>query len=332
MKLLLLLIVLVALALWAAAWLMTSMPGTSHRGPLPPAGEAGRDLARRLRTHVAAIASVEHNMEHPAALERSALYLERALAGYGYAVRRQEFEAAGAKVRNLEVSIPEGGDARALVVIGAHYDSVRGAVGANDNGSGCAAVLELARLLRDFRPASGVGVRLVLFVNEELPYFGTPAMGSFRHADALATAGNEVIAMLSLETLGYYSDAPDSQRYPAPFGLLYPRTGDFVAFVGNLHSRALVRSAVASFRANAAFPSEGGAFPDIVKDAERSDHWAYWHHGWPGLMVTDTAPFRYPWYHTERDTPDKIDYDRLSRVVLGLASVARDLASTPRSQ
>jgi Zn-dependent M28 family amino/carboxypeptidase len=304
---------------------VTSMPGRSHRGALPPLTPAERDLAARLRAHVAAIASEEHNVIHAAALERAARYLEAELARLGYAVAREAFGAGGAKVRNLEVKIGDAGAAK-LIVVGAHYDSARGAVGANDNGSGAAAVVELARLLRGVRPPPGIELRLVLYVNEEMPWFGTEQMGSRVHADRLAREGRQVLAMLSLETIGWYSDAPGSQNYPKPFSALYPREGDFVGFVGNFKSRALIRRAVASFRAHAAFPSEGGAFPDVVKDAGRSDHWAYWRHGWPGLMVTDTANFRYPYYHTLQDTPDKIDYERTARVVLGIEAVIRELA------
>jgi hypothetical protein len=313
-----------------AVWFVTAMPGERHRGPLEPLGVEYLSLLANLKAHVVAVASEEHNVGHPAALERSARYIEATLSGLGYAVSRQEFETEGVKVRNLEVSIPgASADPRNLLVIGAHYDSARGATGANDNGSGVAAVLELSRLLKDFRSASGVELRLVLYVNEEKPHSRTERMGSVVHADSLAKAGKPVLAMLSLETIGYYSDAPGSQRYPVPLNLFYPGTGNFVAFVGNLRSRALVRRAVASFRTHAAFPCEGGAFPDFVDDAGRSDHWSYWRHGWPALMVTDTAPFRYPHYHTLRDTPDKLDYDRLARVVKGLEGVVRELATTP---
>jgi len=321
-------LVAVVLALWIAAWAITSMPGKSHRGPLPPFDVAERDLAGRLRAHVTAIASEEHNVAHPAALERSVRYLESVLGREGIEVARQEFDAGGVKVRNLEIVIGRAPTpAQKLVVVGAHYDSARGAVGANDNGTGAAAVLELARALKGFRPAAGVELRLVLFVNEELPWFGTQAMGSLVHADALAKESKQVLAMLSLETIGYYSDAPGSQRYPKPFSALYPSEGNFIGFVGNWRSRDLVRRCVESFRAHAAFPSEGGTFPDVVRDAGRSDHWAYWRHGWPALMVTDTAPFRYPHYHTLADTPDKIDYERMARVVRGIEAVVRELAS-----
>jgi Zn-dependent M28 family amino/carboxypeptidase len=310
-----------------AVWFVTAMPGARHRGPLPPLDADGVRTAENLKAHVLAVASEEHNVGHPQALERSARYIETTLSGLGYAVSRQEFETEGVNVRNLEVAIrSDAADATEVLVVGAHYDSRAGAVGANDNGSGVAALLELARLLKDVRPAAGLELRLVFYVNEESPWFSTEKMGSYVHARGLAQEGREVAAMLSLETIGWYSEAPGSQRYPFPFGLFYPSTGDFIAFVANLRSRSLLHRVIGSFRSAVAFPSEGVAAPESIADISRSDHWAYWKFGWPAAMVTDTAPFRYPYYHTLRDTPDKLDYDRLARVVRGLEGVVRNLA------
>jgi hypothetical protein len=323
--------VLAALLLAGAVWYMTGMPGRSHRGPLPPFTETERALAQRLEAHVAGVASREHHVGRPEALEQSARYIESALAGLGYDVLRQEFQADGVDVRNIEVSLSERGtNPTRLLVIGAHYDSARDAIGANDNGSGVAALIELARALRSFR-AAGIGIRLVFYVNEELPYFGTEQMGSRVHADGLAKAGKEVAAMLSLETMGYYSDAPGSQHYPDPVGALYPDTGNFIAFVANVRSRPLVARAIGSFRRHVAFPSEAAALPQFIPGVDWSDQWAYWRHGWPAVMVTDTAPFRDPSYHTLEDTLDKIDYPRLARVVIGIEGVIRDLAENAAS-
>jgi hypothetical protein len=330
-------IVLTVLALLAvfvgfAVWFMTAMPGERHRGPLQPLG-VGHSLPADLKAHVVAVASEEHNVKHPAPLERSARYIEATLSGLGYAVSRQEFDTQGVKVRNLEVrSTGPGAGKNRLIVIGAHYDSAQGAVGADDNGSGVAALLELARALKSVRPAEGLEIRLVFYVNEELPWFGTENMGSLVHASGLAREQREVVAMLSLETIGWYSDAPGSQRYPFPFNLLYPSTGDFVGFVANPRSRGLLHRVIGSFRRHAAFPSEGAVGLESIAGVSWSDQWAYWKFGWPAVMVTDTAPFRYPHYHTLRDTPDKLDYDRLARVVLGLEAVVRDLATgAPRN-
>ncbi len=324
------LVVAVALIVLWAVWYITDMPGERHRGPLPPLGADEKDLALKLRVHVGAIAGEEHNVRHPEALERSARYIEATLAGLGYAVARQEFEADGVKVRNIEAALRGGGKEQPrIIVIGAHYDSAEGAVGANDNGSGAAALLELARALKSFRPADGLEIRLVFYVNEELPWFGTERMGSYLHASGLQRQGREVAAMLSLETIGWYSDSAGSQRYPFPFNLFYPDVGNFIGFVANPRSRGLVRQVVGSFRRHAQFPSEGGVGLESIAGVSWSDQWAYWKHGWPAVMVTDTAPFRYPHYHTPQDTPDKLDYERLARVVKGLEGVVRDLAIAP---
>ena len=131
--------------------------------------------------------------------------------------------------------------------------------------------------------------------------------------------------MLSLETMGYYSEAPGSQSYPPAVGLVYPSVGNFIAFVGNSRYGRLVRQVVAAFRNCEPFPSEGAALPEIVSSIGRSDHWSFWQEGYPALMVTDTAPFRYPYYHTPEDTVDKIDFEKLARVVRGLKGVVTAL-------
>jgi len=307
---------------------MTSMPGESYRGPLPPLTAEEESLARRLREHVEVIAREEHNTSSPGQLEDVARYLESTLAGFGYAVKQQVFSVDGNRVRNLEVSIrgpgPEEGKPR-IVVVGAHYDSAHGTPGANDNATGSAAVIELARSLQSMTLEHGHEIRLVLFVNEEAPYFKTPQMGSLLHARGLYERGENVVAMLSLETIGYYSDIKGSQRYPPPLDALYPDSGNFVAFVGDLGARELVRETLASFRRHAKFPSEGLAAPATIPGVDWSDHWSYRHLGYPAIMVTDTAFYRYPHYHTAQDTPDKVDYARLARVVNGLERVVRDL-------
>jgi len=209
------------------------------------------------------------------------------------------------------------------LVMGAHYDSYGHAPGANDNGTGVAAVLELARLLADLRGNGSLRIRFALFVNEEPPFFKTESMGSLVYARRLKASGEPVLGMFSLETIGFYSDAEGSQRYPWPLGLLYPTKGDFVAFVGLVSSRAFVRRTVAAFRALALFPSQGGTAPGFIPGIDWSDHWSFERLGIPALMVTDTALFRYPHYHSPADTPDKVEYERLARVVSGLERVVR---------
>jgi Zn-dependent M28 family amino/carboxypeptidase len=171
-------------------------------------------------------------------------------------------------------------------------------------------------------------VRFVAFVNEEPPFFTSGEMGSRVYARACRARNDDIVAMLSLETIGYYSDAPRSQAYPAPFGLLYPDTGNFVTFVANYRSRPLLHQVMSAFRANAQFPSEGAAAPEWIPGVGWSDHWSFWKEGYPGVMVTDTALFRYPHYHTSQDTPEKLDYPRMARVFSGLQQVMRALAES----
>jgi Zn-dependent M28 family amino/carboxypeptidase len=225
----------------------------------------------------------------------------------------------------LEAEIRGDTKPNEIVVIGAHYDSVVNCPAANDNGSGVAAVLALAR--RQAGQAVGRTLRFVAFANEEPPYFQTEQMGSWVYARRCRRRDEQVTAMFSLETIGCFSDAPKSQHYPPPFGLLYPSTGNFIAFVGNSKSAPLVRQAVATFRDNEPFPSEGGALPNAIPGVGFSDHWSFWQEGYPALMVTDTAMYRYPHYHESTDTVDKIDFDKMARVVRGLASVIDSLCN-----
>jgi hypothetical protein len=323
---------LVVLALAAAGYgaihYMTAVPGEPYRGALPPLTPEETALAASLKRHIATIAAREHNVAHYDELEKVARYIEATLASLGYTVGRQEFLADGKRVRNIDVTVEPAGEKSdpEVIVVGAHYDSAPGSPGANDNASGAAAVIDLARLLHDLDGTGPKRIRFVLFVNEEPPYFMTEAMGSLHYARARAQRDERVVAMYSLETIGFYSSEPGSQVYPAPFGLIFPDRGDFVAFVGLLGSRALVQDTVRSFRAHTAFPSIGGVAPGFVPGISWSDHWAFAEHGFPAVMVTDTAPFRYPHYHRPSDTPDKVDTENLARVVKGMERVIRDVA------
>jgi len=319
------LLVLIAFA-GIAAWYALAVPGTPHAGPLPPLTGEERDLAVRLRRHVEAIASVPHNVDHYAALERAARHIERTLQGLGYAVNPQVFSVRSKAVRNIEVELAPRSAAAGSLVLGAHYDSYGDAPGANDNGTGVAAVLELARLLKEWRPRD-TRLRLVLFVNEEPPFYRTADMGSWRYAKLLTERGEKVRGMISLETLGAFSDAPNSQRYPQPFALIMPSTANFVAFIGLPGSREFLHAVMASFRRHTPFPSIGGLAPDtLVPGAGWSDHWSFRQFDVPAIMATDTALFRYPHYHRPSDTPDKVDYERLARITKGFERVVRDIA------
>jgi Zn-dependent M28 family amino/carboxypeptidase len=308
-------------------WRMTHMPARSYAGNLPPLSAKQSEIANRLSDHVQYLSTTigERNLERKGSLQATEDYLRRALAQPGYPVAESTFTVEDQSVSNLEAELRGTEPSAGIVVVGAHYDSVSGTVGANDNASGVAATLELARLLKDAKPRRAV--RFAFFVNEEPPYFQTSQMGSFAYAGQLRKNAIPVFAMLSLETIGYYSDTPGSQKYPPLFSLFYPSRGNFIGFVGNTESRALVTKAVRQFRESVAFPSEGVSAPASLPGIGWSDHWSFWQRGYPAIMITDTAPFRYPYYHTTSDTADKLDFGRMARVVDGLQSVVMGLAN-----
>ena len=322
-------IVLAALIAAVAAGVryVTAVPGTAHAGPLPTLVPPEEATATLLRTHIWAIASRPHNINHYDELEKAARYIESELEALGYQTVPQVFQVDGRVVRNIEATIePAQPDAsRGTIVLGAHYDSYGDAPGANDNGTGTAAVIELARLLADLRNKSETRIRLVLFVNEEPPYFKTPDMGSYRYAKLLAQRREPVIGMISLETLGCFLDEPGSQKYPPPLGLLYPNKGDFIAFVAMTGSRDLMQALIGSFRQHTKFPTVGGVAPGFIPGIDWSDHWSFEQFRYPAVMITDTAYFRYPHYHKPTDTPDKVDVERLARITHGVERMVRDM-------
>jgi len=269
----------------------------------------------------------ERNTFRPQALRRAAAYIEKAWRNQGYAVTRQEYAIGRDTWANLEITRRGRGNPDDIILVGAHYDSVIGSPGANDNATGVAALLELSRLAatRDL----GKTVRFVAFVNEEPPHFQTALMGSRVYAKEARARGERIRAMLSLETLGYYSETLGSQAFPFPsalYRLFYPDRGNFILFVSNFGSRPLLRQAIDSFRVESDFPVEAIATFEWVPGVDWSDHGSFWAEGYPALMVTDTALYRYPHYHTAQDTPEKVNYGELARVVGGLAGMLWALA------
>lgn len=304
---------------------MMTMPGKSHKGLLPETTKEEQLLAERLKADVTMLADTigERNTLRYRQLQQSAEYISDTLRRLRYVVREETYTAAGRQVKNIIAEIKGRRHPDEIVVVGAHYDSSPGSPGANDNASGVAALLELARQFQGEQPERTL--RLVAFVNEEPPFFRTDLMGSRVHAANAKKRGDKIVAMLALETIGSYSDQPGSQQYPPPFNYFYPDRGNFIAFVGNLGSRSLLRDSIRTFRETTPFPSEGLAAPAFITGIGWSDQWAFWQVGYPGIMITDTAPFRYPHYHETTDTPDKLDYERMARVVAGVGRVVGGL-------
>lgn len=327
-------------AVFAICGCRVNFPGQSFSGPLPQATPVQASLTDELRGHVEYLAGTigGRSLVQPANLFHAEHYLASKLGEYGYHVRRQTYECetkdAEGKVRtfavsNLEVEIPGNSKADEIVVIGAHYDSVnhKSAVtpGADDNASGTAGVLALARMMKEHRPARTL--KFVLFVNEEPPWFWSEKMGSRVYSRTAKQQGEKITAMLSLEMIGFYSD---KQEYPPIVGAAYPATGDFIAFVGMSNAEPLVTFCVETFRATAEFPCEGAALPWLVPRIGSSDHWSFWVDGFSAAMVTDTAIYRNKNYHKATDTPDTLDYEKMARVVSGLVPVIEALCETER--
>ncbi|MEQ1576654.1 MAG: M28 family peptidase [Hyphomicrobium sp.] len=310
----------------SAVWYSIVFPRQPFKGPLPALEHEDVRLAHSLQEHVTAVASQPHNIEYYDALEAAAHYIERSLIQFGLKPQAQIFAVADKSVRNIEV-VWEPVDATPVtpsIIIGAHYDSPGDAPGANDNGTGVAAALELAHRLANFTPATH-RLRLAFWVNEERPYGKTPDMGSWQHAKALKDSRENIEGMIALETIGYFSNEPNSQDFPVPFGLIYPKKGNFIAFVGLPGSRSFLHRALGHFRSHTQFPSIGGVAPGFLEGIDLSDHWAFHHFGFPAMMVTDTAPFRNPYYHELDDLPENVDYESLARVTRGLEKMLRKL-------
>lgn len=326
---LLLILLLGVLFLAALAW-MTQMPGHAWEGRSPSADLLTRQMAVTLQQHVQTIARVPHHAQELQALQQVQTYLTEKLTDLGYEVKTEAVPGGLAPVYNLVVELPPqttGTRQPRWLVIGAHYDSVPDGPGADDNGSGVAALLVLADQLRTIEPARQIGIRMIFYVNEEDPYFQTATMGSLVNAQLSTAKAEQLIGMLSLETIGYFSDTPGSQHFPWPFSWIYPDTGDYIALVGDLSARQWVSDVTQRMRMHAQIPIHGGVAPAWIEGVDWSDHWSYSQHGVPALMVTDTAPNRNPHFHTANDTVDTLDYVRLAYLVKALHSTVQDLVS-----
>ncbi len=291
-----------------------------HRRPV-----SRDDLGKSLETLATRIG--ERHLGKPEQLESAAVWIESTLSGanLGYLVERHPYEVGGKEVRNLIAELPGRERRDEIIVVGAHYDTVPGSPGANDNGGGIAALISLARAFAG--DAQGRTIRFAAFVNEEPPYFQTEAMGRHVYAEACRARQEKIVAMLCLETIGYYSDAEGSQKIPPGLEGKFPTVGNFLAFVGNESSRYLVDAAKSAFPTASDIPAFGGIFPDDGPGAGSSDHWSFWQAGFPAVMITGTAPYRYPHYHLATDTPDKVDLAKLEDATCGIKAIIDALAN-----
>jgi Zn-dependent M28 family amino/carboxypeptidase len=294
-----------------------------------PARTRTTDLPRadpgRLRTHVETISGDlgPRDLGHPEGLDRVAGYVHAQLRKVTEDVSDQPYQVRGGTYRNVIARF--GPDTAERIVVGAHYDTAGPLPGADDNASGVAGVLELARLLAERAPP--LRVELVAFTLEEAPAFASAEMGSAVHAASLAREKARVRLMISLEMIGYFSDAPGSQQFPAPgLSLLYPTTGNFIAVVGKLGQGAVTGAVKGAMAAATELPVESINAPRLLPGVDLSDHRSYWEHGWNAVMVTDTAFFRNPNYHAATDTPETLDYSRMADVVVGVLAAVHAIA------
>jgi hypothetical protein len=264
------------------------------------------------------------NLAHYEQLNQAKSFIESRLESIGYKVDSQSFEVNGLECLNLMVELSGTKVPDEIIIVGAHYDSVSSIPGANDNGSGVAALLVIAEALKDLKPDRTL--RLVFFTNEEPPYFQREdKMGSWVYARQCRKNQDNIVGVLSLETMGYYTEEPNSQNYPDLLRPFYPTTGNFIGLVGNPNSAGFQRRVFDRFKSHTEFPVETASLPAAIEGVGWSDHWSFWQEGYPGVMVTDTAPFRYPHYHQRTDTLDKITFDTFAQVVDALILAIKDL-------
>lgn len=312
---------------YGVLWIQCTLIGAIALSSATAAMGQGSMSSDALRQHVQVLAGRigERTAKYPVRLSAAADYITSTLHAYGLRTQYMPYQVDGKTVGNIEATIPGRSRADEIVVVGAHYDSPPGSPGANDNASGIAVLLELARALVASTPARTL--RFVAFVNEEPPFFKTEQMGSLVYAKQCRKRNEIIVGMIALETMGYYTERQGSQRYPNPIvAMAFPSTGNFVAMIGNRSSDALVKQVEASFKAGVTFRSRSAVLPDLLQGVSYSDHWSFWKMKYPGMMVTDTANFRYDHYHEPTDTQEKVQYDKLALVGTGLVRAVQDLA------
>ncbi len=260
------------------------------------------------------------------ALDQSIDYISSEFKSYGYDPHAQAYTVNGAEYQNIWVEKIGTAAPDRTVVIGAHYDTVTGTPGADDNASGIAGLLELARLLADEQ--MDMTVQFVAFTLEEPPFFRSRSMGSYVYAKSLKERTADIEGMICLESIGYFNDERGSQQFPLPFfRFFYPDTANFITLVGDIHSKGFLERAKDSFEKGTALPVESLSSLSIVPGVDLSDHRSFWKFGYRAIMVTDTAFYRNPNYHGPGDTAESLDYSRMTEVVLGLRSTVLDLAN-----
>ena len=283
-------------------------------------------LAGRLKGHVETLAKMygERNFDTPKDYRGARKYLEGKLDSMGYTTSLEKVDTRGETYHNVIAELEGASTPKEIVVVGAHYDAVRGSPGADDNATGVATVLELARTYANAKPSRTL--RFILFCNEEPPFFGSETMGSYQHAAGAKKRGEQIVMMISMEMLGYYTNKSGSQEYPRGIEYLYPNRefpdkGNFVSFVTKGDGEKAVKKMDEIFEKKTEVRGEWLAAPKSAGGVSLSDHASFWKKGFPGVMITDTAYFRNPNYHKATDLPKTLDFKKFAQVVGGLEPV-----------
>jgi len=248
-------------------------------------------------------------------MEKAAAYIEASLQNSGCVVERQEVMARSKKYSNVigRLNIGKG----KKIIVGAHYDSCWLTPGADDNASGVAGLLELAQLAN--KANLGYEIEFVAYALEEPPYFGGPLMGSVVHSKSTFAKKEEVEGVIILEMIGYFSDKWFSQKYPIPLlYLFYPNKGNFVTVVGATNQMSFTKQVKVGMQGSTDLPVFSINAPTFIPGIDFSDHRNYWANGYNAVMITDTAFYRNLEYHQAGDTYDRLDYDRMGKVVLSV--------------
>jgi len=294
-------------------WLYTGQP--TRRRNRPSALNAD---AAQLRRHVEMLSITFHprNCSHPGNLDLCAAYIAKHFEAAGAQVCAQSFQASQKTYRNVIAHFPGRDPSAKRFIVGAHYDSCWETPGADDNASGVAGLLELARLIG--LHGSRCPVELVAYTLEEPPYFRSQYMGSYVHASRVPDPEN-VRAAVVLEMIGYFSGRLGSQWYPLPFfHLFYPSRGNYIAVVSELKQRRIVKAFKAGMKGATPMPVYSVNAPRWIPGIELSDHRNYWPFGMEAFMITDTAFLRNLAYHQRGDTADRLDYTRMGQVAVAV--------------
>jgi Zn-dependent M28 family amino/carboxypeptidase len=288
------------------------------------------NIETRLKLHVDRLAGLigPRTLARPHSISATLDYLRGQWLDMGWQTTEETYDVSDTSATNLIVEHAGTSQANEIVLLGAHYDTIPATPGADDNASAIAVLLEVSRLLREHRGRRTV--RFVAFACEEMPYFHSDSMGSQHHACQSRMRGDHIIGMLCLEMVGYYRDDVGSQKIPATipkaFRRIFPRRGNFLAAVGNLSSWRLCWSFRRGFKhGTRRLPLFSIVLPEIVHEIRLSDNRSFWDQGYPALMLTDTSFLRNPHYHLSSDTPDTLDYERMTEVTLGVASAVKRL-------